>query len=194
MRITESRLRKIIRSVILESLTDDQIKAGIESEEGWDAWESPKKKGIKLRTGKSKPARKGIKLRVNRKQNYNEDDLILNFREHAGFENVIEGGESSPLFKSLNPSHKSVKEYLIEYKIVLAENADERFKKDTTKNNSFVGPLIGEPHFLVRYKGNVFAVDVKFKYPEDRYDHLKKIKKDLIEKKFHNMTSNTNDF
>jgi hypothetical protein len=66
MRITESKLRSIIRKVILESLTDDQTAAGIAAEKGWDAWDAfvpKKKKGIRLKykKRKSSPKKTGIK-------------------------------------------------------------------------------------------------------------------------------------
>lgn len=58
MCITERRLRRIIRSILLEEMTPEMQVSGEDSEEAWQNLYATKKKGIKIR-----PSKKGINLR-----------------------------------------------------------------------------------------------------------------------------------
>jgi len=61
MRIAESKLRSLIKSVLLETMTPEMQAHGEDSEAALEDFYEPKKKGIKIR-----PSKKGINLRDSR--------------------------------------------------------------------------------------------------------------------------------
>lgn len=184
MKITESRLRSVIRSVILESLSAEEIEAGWENEKGWVDWSSKtKSKGIKLRK------QKGIDLSKGRDKIV-QNRLISKFRKDLNLEDDIIPEKVSSFSKSFGKEIKTKEKAITTYDIKLFQN-----EKDESKANSFIGPVIGKFDFLIRYEGNVFAVKIKYAYPEDRDKHESDMVKKLKDLKFSKITrSNISDF
>ena len=184
MRITENRLRKIIRKVLIEINTPQQAQAAMALSKSYGDEDDFEEALAKAYPEKK---RKGIKLKVNR-SNYEEDSLVLKLRKDLSLEDVI-SKDSGQLARTIDPKFKSQEKVIIEYKIDLIKN-----KKDESKANSFIGPLIGKEAFVIRYEGDVFAIKIRYMYPEDRHDHEMDMANKFKDLGFREMTKSTSHF
>jgi len=183
MRITENRLRKIIRRVLIEINTPQQAQAAMlrsaapknedDFEKSFGEFYREKKKGINLRKGRDKTVQKR---------------LISKFRKDLELEDVISPERTSQFSKSFGKEIKTEEEAIVTYDIDLFQE-----EKDESKPDSFIGPIIGKNSFIIRYEGNVFTVKIKHAYPEDRVRHANDIVKKLKSLGFSKITSNTSD-
>lgn len=183
MRISETRLRSIIRQVLVEINTPQQAQAAMVRSVAPRSEDDFEKAFAKSFPEK----RKGIKLKVNR-ANYEEDSLVLKLRKDLSLEDVI-SKDSGQLARTIDPEFKSQEKVIIEYKINLIKN-----RKDESKTNSFIGPLTGKEAFVIRYEGDVFAIKIRYMYPEDRYDHQMDMANKFKDLGFREMTNSTSYF
>ena len=192
MRITERCLRKIIKQVLIEINTPQQAQAAMvrsdasknedDFEKASEDFYPENRKGIKLRK------RKGIKLSKGRDK-LAQNRLISKFRKDLKLEDDIIPERTSQFSKSFDKELKTEEEAMTTYDVKLLQD-----KKDESKTNSFMGPLMGKSNFLIRYEGNVFAVKIKYRHPEDNSQHKNDLVKKLKNMDFSNKTKNASYF
>lgn len=192
MRITERCLRKIIKQVLIEINTPQQAQAAMvrsdasknedDFEKAFEDFYPENRKGIKLRK------RKGIKLSKGRDK-LAQNRLISKFRKDLKLEDDIIPERTSQFSKSFDKELKTEEEAMTTYDVKLLQD-----KKDESKTNSFMGPLMGKSNFLIRYEGNVFAVKIKYRHPEDNSQHKNDLVKKLKNMDFSNKTKNASYF
>ena len=184
MRITENRLRKIIRRLLIEINTPEQARAAMirssaprnedDFEKSFGEFYREKKKGINLRKGRDKTVR---------------NRLISKLRKDLELEDVISPERTSQFSRSFGKEIKREEKAIVTYDINLFQE-----EKDESKPDSFIGPVTGKLNFLIRYEGNVFAVKIKHAYPEDRVRHANDIVKKLKSLGLIKRTRYTSDF
>ena len=181
MKITESKLRRIIKQVLIEINSPQQARAAMAVSKAYrdegdfeEAFakafpevQKEKRKGINLRK------RKGINLRKGHDK-LTQKRLISKLKKDLKLEDDIIPERELSFSKSFGKEMKSKETVMIKYDVALLGA-----EKDESKTNSFIGPLTGKSSFLIRYEGNVFSVKIKYKYPEDRTQHLDDMTKKL---------------